>query len=169
MELFDQLRPIALGTVFSWLRRMHSPNVRSLLEAAAERLASLNTSELVRLILAPEREISLEAIRRAGALKTPAAVQSLSKVLSGPDVELRQIAVQALTEIGSPSALQALERAVEDPDREVRLATVRAFQPRDLQARASSYRRRREGKGDSRCRSDREDGVLRGVRYARGR
>jgi HEAT repeat protein len=130
MELFAQLRPIALGSVFSWLRRIHSQNVRWLLEAAAERLASLNTSELVRLILAPEREISLEAIRRAGALKTPAAVQSLSKVLSGPDVELRQIAVQALTEIGSPSALQAMERAVEDPDREVRLQTVRAFTTR---------------------------------------
>ncbi|HEX4469540.1 MAG TPA: HEAT repeat domain-containing protein [Gemmatimonadaceae bacterium] len=130
MELFAQLRPIALGTVFSWLRRIHNQNVRWLLEAAAERLASLNTSELVRLILAPEREIALEAIRRAGALKTPATVQSLSKVLSGPDVELRQVAVQALTEIGSPSALQAMERAVEDPDREVRLTTVRAFTTR---------------------------------------
>ena len=130
MELFAQLRPIALGTVFSWLRRIHNPNVRWLLEAAAERLASLNTSELVRLILAPEREIALEAIRRAGALKTPAAVQSLSKALSGADVELRQMAVHALTEIGSPSALQAMERAVDDSDREVRLSTVRAFTSR---------------------------------------
>jgi hypothetical protein len=130
MEMFDQLRPIALGTVFSWLRRMHNPKVRPLLEAAAERLASLNTTELVRLIVAPEREVALEAIRRAGALKTPAAVQSLSKVLSGPDVELRQTAVQALTEIGSPSALQALERGVEDSDREVRISTVRAFTAR---------------------------------------
>lgn len=130
MELFDQLRPIALGTVFSWLRRMHNPKVRPLLEAAAERLASLNTSELVRLILSEEREVALEAIRRAGALKTPATVQSLSKILSGPDVELRQMAVHALTEIGSPSALQALERGVEDADREVRISTVRAFTAR---------------------------------------
>ena len=130
MELFDQLRPIALGTVLSWLRRMHNPKVRPLLEAAAERLASLNTSELVRLILVQEREVALEAIRRAGALKTPAAVQSLSKVMSGPDVELRQVAVHALTEIGSPSALQALERGVEDTDREVRISTVRAFTAR---------------------------------------
>jgi HEAT repeat protein len=130
MELFDQLRPIALGTVFSWLRRVQNSRVRPLLEAAAERLASLNTSELVRLILAPEREVALEAIRRAGALKTPAAVQSLSKVLAGPDVELRQMVVHALTEIGSPSALQALERGVEDADREVRISTVRAFTSR---------------------------------------
>lgn len=130
MELFDQLRPIALGPVFSWLRRIHNPRVKELLQTAAERLASLNTSELVRLILSSEREVALEAIRRAGALKTPAAVQSLSKILSGPDVELRQLAVAALTEIASASALQALERGVEDADREVRIATVRAFTAR---------------------------------------
>ena len=130
MELFDQLRPIALGTVFSWLSRMQNPRVRPLLEAAAERLASLNTTELVRLILAQEREVALEAIRRAGALKTPAAVQSLSKILNGSDVELRQLAVHALTEIGSPSALQALERGVEDSDRDIRITTVRAFSAR---------------------------------------
>ena len=130
MELFDQLRPIALGPVFSWLRRIHNPKVKWLLETAAERLASLNTSELVRLILASEREVALEAIRRAGALKTPAAVQSLSKILAGSDVELRQMAVTALTEIASASALQALERGIEDADREVRISTVRAFTSR---------------------------------------
>jgi len=129
-ELFDQLRPIALGPVFSWLRRIHNSRVKPLLESAAERLASLNTSELVRLILASEREIAMEAIRRAGALKTPAAVQSLAKILAGPDVELRHMAAAALTEIGSASALQALERGVEDEDREVRIATVRAFTAR---------------------------------------
>ena len=137
MELFDQLRPIALGTVFSWLRRMHNPRVKPLLEAAAERLASLNTSELVRLILAQEREVALEAIRRAGALKTPAAVQSLAKVLAGSDVELRQMVVHALTEIGSPSALQALERGVEDEDREVRISTARAFTARNYRLAVS--------------------------------
>ena len=130
MALFDQLRPTGLATVFTWLTRMHNARLRPLLEAAAERLASANTSDLVRLILAPEREVSMEAIRRAGALKTPAAVQSLSTVLGGADVELRQLAVHAMTEIGSPGALQALERGVEDTDREVRIAIVRAFTAR---------------------------------------
>jgi HEAT repeat protein len=129
-ELFDQLRPIALGTVFSWLRRMQNPRLLPLLQSAAERLASANTSELVRLIMAKEREVALEAIKRSGTLKTTIAVQSLSRVLDGPDVELRQMAVHALTEIGSASALQALERAVEDADREVRISTVRALAAR---------------------------------------
>jgi HEAT repeat protein len=113
---------------------MHNTRLRPLLEAAAERLASANTTELVRLILATEREVALEAIRRAGALKTPAAVQSLSTILSGKDVELRQLAVHAMTEIGSPSALQALERGIEDADREVRISTVRAFTARAYRA-----------------------------------
>ena len=130
IALFDQLQATGLATVFTWLTRMHNARLRPLLEAAAERLASANTSELVRLILAPEREVATEAIRRAGALKTPAAVQSLSTVLAGPDVELRQLAVTAMTEIGSPGALQALERGVEDSDREVRISTVRAFTAR---------------------------------------
>jgi HEAT repeat protein len=129
-ELFDQLHSSALSTVFGWLSRMQSPRLRPLLESAAARLASANTAELVRLIVSRERDVSAEAIRRAGALKTPAAVQSLSTVLAGNDVELRRLTVQALMEIGSPSALQALESGVEDDDREVRIATVRAFAAR---------------------------------------
>ena len=129
-ELFDQLRPIALGTVFAWLHRMQNPRLLPLLESAAERLASANTSELVRLIMAKEREVALEAIKRSGTLKSTAAVQSLSRVLDGTDVELRQMAVHALTEIGSAGALQAVERGVEDSDREVRISTVRALTAR---------------------------------------
>ena len=129
-ELFEQLRPTALATVFGWLKKLQNARLRPLLESAAERLASANTTDLVRLILAPEHDVAVEAVRRAASLKTPAAVQSLSKVLDGKNVELRQLAVHALTEIGSAGALQALERAVEDSDREVRIATVRAFAAR---------------------------------------
>jgi HEAT repeat protein len=127
VELFDQLRPTALGTVFSWLGKSQNERLRPLLETAAGRLASANTTELVRLIQAPEPDVSAEAIRRAGALKAQAAVLSLGKVLTEPDVQRRQMAVQALTEIASAGALQALERAIEDSDREVRITAVRAL------------------------------------------
>lgn len=125
--LFDQLRPAALATVFQWLSRIQNDALRPLLEASADRLASANTAELVRLIQSPERDVSAEAIRRAGALKTQAAVLPLGKILGEADVERRQIAVQALTEIGSPGALQSLERAIEDSDRDVRITAVRAL------------------------------------------
>ena len=42
-----------------------------MLEQAAERLAAQNTAELVKLILSPEPGVAHEAIRRAGALKSP--------------------------------------------------------------------------------------------------
>ena len=84
-ELFDELRPSALGTVFLWLSKSQNDPVRPLLEAAAGRLAAANTAELVRLIQAPEPDVSSEAIRRAGALKAQAAVLALGKVLGEPD------------------------------------------------------------------------------------
>lgn len=127
IDLFQQLRPVALGTIFTWLGRIQNAALRPLIEDAAGRLASTATAELVRLILVPEREVAIEAIRRAGALKTPAAVAPLGKLLSDPDAELRLASVRALHEIGSAGALQALERAVEDDDREVRIAAVRAL------------------------------------------
>jgi len=126
LELFDQLRPSALATVFLWMSKIQNERLRPLLESAAGRLAAANTSELVRLIQAQEREVSSEAIRRAGALKAQAAVLALGKVLSEPEVARRQLAVNALTEIGSPGALQALEKMIEDADRDVRIAAVRA-------------------------------------------
>lgn len=126
-ELFDQLRPTALATVFQWLSRTQNEHLRPSLENAAERLASANTSELVRLIQSAEPDVSSEAIRRAGALKAQAAVLSLAKILGEQDVARRQLAVQALATIGSAGALQALEKAVEDSDREVRITAVRAI------------------------------------------
>ncbi|MGE5100332.1 MAG: hypothetical protein ACM3SX_10130 [Deltaproteobacteria bacterium] len=51
-ELFDQLRPRALATVFLWLSKTQNERLRPLLQSAAGRLAGANTSELVRLIAA---------------------------------------------------------------------------------------------------------------------
>jgi HEAT repeat protein len=133
-ELFEQLRPTALATVFEWLSRLQTAAMRPLLEQAAARLASQNTAELVKLIGSDNRNVALEATRRAGALKTPAAVSPLAQVLAEGDAELRVTAVQALTEIGTPGAMQALEHGLEDSDRDVRVATVRAIQGRSYRA-----------------------------------
>ena len=130
LELFEQLRGSALATVLEWLSKLQNPKLRPLLEQAAARLAAQSTADLVKLITSPKREVALEAIRRAGALRTPAAVPPIAKVLGEDDKDLRAAAVQALSEIGSTTALQALERAIDDSDRDVRIATVRALQAR---------------------------------------
>jgi hypothetical protein len=129
-ELFDQLKVSALATVFSWLTKAQTPRLRVLLENAAARLAMANTAELVKLIGSSDRDVSREAIRRAGAVRATAAVAALAKLTSDPDVQVRLAAVQALGEIGSPGALQFLERTIDDAHRDVRVATARAIAAR---------------------------------------
>jgi HEAT repeat protein len=102
-----------------------------MLEEAAARLASQNTGELVKLIVSPAHAVAEEAIRRAGALKSPAAVAPLTRVLADGDSALRVGAVQALGEIATPGALQALERGMDDAERDVRVAAVRALSARN--------------------------------------
>ena len=126
-ELFEQLRVGALGTIFGWLGRIGTPSVRGLLESAADRLAAANTSELVRLLGSPEREVAMEAARRAGSLKTAAAVPALARLLQTGEAPMRLASVNALSEIGTAGAMQHLDRGIDDEDRDVRIAAVRAL------------------------------------------
>lgn len=125
--VFAELRPKALGVALSWLSKLQSSRVRAILERAADRLASANTAELVRLIGVAEREVSLEAVRRAGAMRANAAVPVLAKLLTLTDSAQRQAAVVALGEIASPGALQHLEKAIDDHERDVRVAAAKVF------------------------------------------
>jgi hypothetical protein len=132
--LFEVLGAAALATVLGWLARLQAGPLRAGLERAATRLASNNVTELVRLIGSPESAIALQAARRAGELRTTAAVGALARLLAGTDAPLRVAAAQALAEIGSPGALQQLERAVEDADRDVRVTAVRVLGARGHRA-----------------------------------
>ncbi len=129
-DLFEQLRVRALGTIFQWLGRVQHLRVRSQLEQAAARLAAANTNELVQLIGSPERDIGIEAMRRAGSMRAAAAVPALGRAIQHSDAAIRLVAVQALAEIGSPGSLQYLERMLDDPTRDVRVAAARAFAAR---------------------------------------
>jgi len=133
-ELFGILQPRALETILSWIGRSNNPQLKMLLEVAATRLAGSNSAELIRLIGSDDEAVVLEAIRRAAALKSPAAVPALGKMLTVGEAEMRVAAVTALTEIGSPGAMQMLERALVDEDREVRIVAVRAIGARNARA-----------------------------------
>ncbi|HVE77932.1 MAG TPA: HEAT repeat domain-containing protein [Gemmatimonadaceae bacterium] len=129
-ELFEQLQPTALATCFAWLGRLQNPKLRPLLENAAARLASQNTADLVQLIGSKDEAVALEAIRRAGAVKSAVAVAPLGQALMEASPPLRLAAVQSLAEVGSLGAMQTVERGLEDDDRDVRLATARAIAAR---------------------------------------
>jgi HEAT repeat protein len=133
-ELFGILQPRALETILSWIGRSANPQLKMLLEVAASRLAASNSAELIRLIGSDDEAVVLEAIRRAAALKSPAAVPALGKMLTVGEPEMRVAAVTALNDIGSTGAMQMLERALIDEDREVRIISVRAIGARNARA-----------------------------------
>src|SRR5688500_390264 len=133
-ELFAVLQPRALETVLGSIARSNNTELRMLLALAATRLASGNSAELIRLIGADDEAVVLQAIRRASALKSPAAVPALGKMLTVGEPDMRVAAVNALMEIGSPGAMQMLERAVADEDREVRIVAVRALGARGVRS-----------------------------------
>jgi hypothetical protein len=133
-ELFGILQGRALETILSWIGRSKNNELKMLLEGAATRLAGSNSGELVRLIGSDDEAVVHEAIRRAAALKTPAAVPALGKLLTVGEAEIRVAAVTALTEIGSPGAMQMLERALVDEDRDVRIVAVRALGSRNTRS-----------------------------------
>lgn len=129
-ELFAQLRPSALSTVFAWLPRAQNQGLRPLLEGAATRIAESATGELVKLIADPSRDVALEAIRRCGAMRTAAGVPAMARVLEHGDRELRLAALSALGDIASPGALQAMEKALVDNDRDLRVQAARTLMAR---------------------------------------
>lgn len=146
-ELFGLLRPAALETVFLFLTRTQNPSLRTLLEGAADRLASMYTAELVRLIRSPEPSVALEAIQRAGAMKAAAAVPALGQVASdGITAQMRLAAALALADIGSPGALQALERTLDDSERDIRVSAARALAARGYRAALPRVERAIRGK-----------------------
>lgn len=134
-ELFALLPPAALAPIFEHLARTANPELRRLLEGAAERISRSHTSEVVRLIESQNMAVAAGAIARAAALKWAAAVPVLSQVLVHALAQsLRIGALNALSEIGSPDALDALEKAVGDDDREIRVAAARAVASRGYHA-----------------------------------
>ena len=125
--LFEVLGGTAMETVLRWTVHLPAGPLRASLERAGTRLAATNVSELVRLLGLTDRDVVIEASRRAGELKSPGAAPALGRLLGLNDASIRLAAAQALAEIASPGALQQLERGIEDPDREVRLVSVRAL------------------------------------------
>jgi HEAT repeats len=124
-QLFAELRPEALPTLFAWLPKLTNARVRGMVEAAVERLASANASTVIASLQAANAEAAIAAIRVAARLKLTAAVPGLAQCLGHPEVLVRLTAVQALAEIASPASIQALEKGLDDVDREVRIAAVR--------------------------------------------
>jgi HEAT repeat protein len=132
--LFGELKQGTLATVLAWLKQAQNARLRAALEKTAQRLASANVGEMLKLIGSEDPSVALEAIRRAGELKAQAAVAPMAKVLQTGLPDVRQAATVALAEIASPGAMRLLETALADTDRDVRVSAVKAIAARGHRA-----------------------------------
>ncbi len=126
-ELFRELHPEALSTLLAWFPRLTNERVRSLLYAAAKRLAQAYPEELVKALEATDEQVLVQTTKLAGQLQLPPVVPGLGKLLEYDRVAVRREAVDALAKTGTPGAMQQLEKAIEDADRDVRIAAVRVL------------------------------------------
>ncbi len=126
VSLFTQLTSGALEPLVAHLVRTRNPGLRALTESAVNRLGASHTEALMALIGAANEGVSIEAIRRAGKIKSPAAVGHLAAVVEGGSESARAAAVAALAKIATPGAMRVMERAIDDDDKEIRIAVVRA-------------------------------------------
>lgn len=126
-DFVRRLRPRALGTLFVWSAQAKLPAVRQVLADAADAIAESNPEELVKLISSHDPLVAAEAVKRAAASRSEAAVPALAKVLGLDDVELRTAAANSLVEIATSRSLFALERALDDNNRGIRLIAVKAL------------------------------------------
>jgi hypothetical protein len=126
-ELFRELRPDALEAVMAWLPKLTNERVRSLLDAAALRLAQAHPEVMTNALKNPDEVVLLEAIRLAKQAKLAPTVPPLGAIMMKGSAQVKRAAVDALAAIGSAGAMQQLERAIEDQDRDVRVAAVRVM------------------------------------------
>jgi HEAT repeat protein len=124
-ELFTELRADALATLMGWLSKLTNEQVRELVKASAERLATAHAPEVLKALGSEDPAVQLEMVRLAGRLKLPGAPDGMGPLLERGDRELKLVIVEALTTIGSPNAMRLLEKAIDDGDRDVRIAAVK--------------------------------------------
>ena len=88
-DFVRRLRPRALGTLFIWSAQAKNADVRRVLADAADLIAESNPDELMKLISSPDPLVAAEAVKRAAASRSEAAVPALAKVLGLDDEQLR--------------------------------------------------------------------------------
>jgi HEAT repeat protein len=124
-EVLRELRASALEPVLSWLPNLASPALRTLLEGVADRLATSNTEEVLRILRSPQSEALASVVTLCGRLGLHQVVPGLADTITHSDPAVRLASVQTLAQLGTPAALALIDKAIEDEDRGVRLAAVR--------------------------------------------
>ncbi len=124
-EVLRELRASALEPVLSAIPALASPALKTLLEGVADRLASNNTDEVLRLLRSPGSPALASVVTLCGRLGLHQVVPGLASTVTHADPAVRLASVQTLAQLGTPGALALVDKAIDDDERSVRLAAVR--------------------------------------------
>ncbi|NIQ57667.1 MAG: hypothetical protein GWN71_31070, partial [Gammaproteobacteria bacterium] len=88
--------------------KLTNERVRSLLDAAGQRLAVAHPDQMVQALESDDDLVLIETIRLAGQLKLPPVVPGLGRLVTADNPDVRRTAVEALAAIASPGAMKQL-------------------------------------------------------------
>ncbi|MEO7477506.1 MAG: HEAT repeat domain-containing protein [Gemmatimonadales bacterium] len=124
-EVLRELRATSLEPILTWIPRLSSAALRTLLEQGADRLAQAHPAEVRRILRSPDSEALAAVVALCGRLQLAQTVPGLGETIAHRDPAVRLASVHALAQLGTPAALGFVEKSLEDEDRAVRLAAVR--------------------------------------------
>lgn len=119
--------PQALAPLSRLIDTVVRPDVRRLVEGAAERLARDNRDQVVRLLSDEDPAVVRGALRWVARLAIGAATNDVIRLLRHPSAQVRAAAVDAAVGVRASVAAHGLLTLLDDPDREVRLAAARGL------------------------------------------
>lgn len=119
--------PEALAPLTRVIDTVVRPDVRRVVEAAAERLARDNREQVVRLLANEDPAVVRGALRWVARLAIGSATNDVIRLLRHEAPPVRAAAVEAAVGLRASVAAHGLLALLEDSDREVRLAAVRGL------------------------------------------
>lgn len=114
-QVLMRLGSRVVPTLFRAAERETEPNRRGQLHGILIAMGDVALPEVLRAMESGEPGAVRAAVRLAGEMQSPRAVEPLAGLLEGDVVALRQEAAKALVRIGDGRAIDALVRALESP------------------------------------------------------
>ena len=126
-ELFQELRPEALGTVLKWIRRLSNEDARQTLTRAVARMAEGRPAAVGVALKSSERVVVIEALRLVAERGLRGVGEQLVGLVEQGDLGIRAALVPALAAAPTSQTMEALVKLIDDLDPDVRIAAVKAL------------------------------------------
>jgi HEAT repeat protein len=121
------LRPAALPSLLRAAETVEHRELRSVLRAAVQGIASKNRKAILLLLAEEDPVLAAGAARLVGDMQVVEAGPALADLLAHHDASVRLAAVEAALSLRASTVAGALQYTLDDPDRDVRVAAARAL------------------------------------------